>query len=136
MVESTIIYEGDLRCQATHGPSGQKLTTDAPKDNHGKGESFSPTDLVGTAVGACMLTILGIAAARKEIDLRGAGVVVRKHMTTQPPRRIAKLEIELTLPIPSSHCDAPMLKQAALQCPVYLSLHPDVEKEVSFQFQG
>jgi putative redox protein len=134
MVESSIVYEGGLRCVATHGPSQTQITTDAPVDNHGKGEAFSPTDLVGAAVGACMLTIAGIYADRKSIDLRGSKVSVRKHMTTTPPRRIAKFEVDFTLSLPESHPDVPALKQAMMQCPVFQSLHPDVEKQVVFRF--
>ena len=91
MVEMTIQYEGELRCTATHGPSGCRLQTDAPVDNMGKGETFSPTDLVATGLGACILTIIGIVAKRHAIPVRGATVKVTKVMTTEPPRRIARL---------------------------------------------
>ncbi|HUB26806.1 MAG TPA: OsmC family protein, partial [Tepidisphaeraceae bacterium] len=81
MVEIRIAYEGDLRCKAVHGPSNSELLTDAPTDNMGKGESFSPTDLVATALGTCMMTIMGIAAQRMEVDLRGSTATVTKEMT-------------------------------------------------------
>src|SRR2546430_6902827 len=97
MVKVTIEYQGELRCVATHEPSGRTLETDAPKDNEGRGESFSPTDLVATALGTCMATIMGIYARRKSIDLRGMKIEVTKEMTP-PPRRIARLAVEIWLP--------------------------------------
>ena len=94
-------YLGDLRVRATHGPSGTVLHTDAPVDNHGKGESFSPTDLTATSLAACIMTILGIQAQGLELDFRGLRVEVEKHMTAQPPRRIAKLEATIHMPTAS-----------------------------------
>jgi putative redox protein len=132
MVQINLEYAGELRCEAQHGPSGQKLTTDAPVDNHGKGESFSPTDLVATALGTCMLTVMGIFAGRHEIDLRGARVTVQKEMTTGPVRRIARLTTELHMPIPATHPQREALERVALTCPVHQSLHPDVDKPVRF----
>jgi len=88
-VEVDVVYQGELRCKATHGPSQDQLTTDAPVDNHGKGESFSPTDLVATALGACSLTIMGIVAERHQIDLAGMKIEVTKEMSKDAPRRIA-----------------------------------------------
>lgn len=134
MVSISITYNGGLRTTATHGPSGATLITDAPVDNHGKGEAFSPTDLAATSLGTCMLTIMGIAAERKQIDLKGATVEVGKSMTASPPRKIARLDVTLTLPIPESHADRALLEAAALSCPVYLSLHPEVEKVVKFVY--
>src|SRR4051794_24641773 len=98
MVNINIQYEGDLHCLATHGPSQTRLATDAPKDNQGRGESFSPTDLVATALGACMMTIMGIVARRSEINLGGATVSVTKEMSTSAPRRIARLTVTFSLP--------------------------------------
>src|ERR1700719_3756527 len=95
MVEIQIAYLGELRCEATHGPSGTRLVTDAPVDNMGKGQSFSPTDLVATALGACMLTIMGIVAQRHNLDLRGTRVKVTKEMATAPVRRIGRLPVEI-----------------------------------------
>ena len=103
MVEIDVVYQGGLRCEATHGPSGEKLTTDAPVDNHGKGESFSPTDLCATALGVCMPTVMGIFAERHEIDLAGLKVSVKKHMSADLPRRISKLDVELEIPITEDH---------------------------------
>src|SRR5580698_322592 len=99
MVEIDITYEGDLRCSAVHGPSGTTLRTDAPKDNMGKGESFSPSDLVATALGSCMMTIMGIAARSLNVDLKGTQVTVQKEMVTTPLRRIGKLSVKIKVPI-------------------------------------
>src|SRR5271168_3260654 len=99
MVEIAIVYKGELRCVATHQPSNTALMTDAPKDNHGKGESFSPTDLVATALGTCMLTIMGIAAQTMQVDLTGTKVVVHKEMVAQPTRRIGKLTVKIDVPV-------------------------------------
>jgi putative redox protein len=132
MVKTTIEYQGELHCVATHGPSGRTLETDAPKDNEGRGESFSPTDLVGVALGTCMATIMGIYARRKSIDLRGMKIEVTKEMSQAPPRRIARLAVEIWLP-PSLPRD-PALEHAALTCPVHHSLHPDVDKPVVFHW--
>jgi putative redox protein len=132
MVKISIAYHGDLRCEAIHGPSNNKLLTDAPVDNHGKGESFSPTDLVATALGTCMATVMGIYAQQHEIDLRGMKVTVGKEMTQVPVRRIARLTCEITIPLPDTHPRREALERAALTCPVHQSLHPDVEKPVTF----
>jgi len=136
MVEITISYEGDLHCQAQHGPSGRTLETDAPKDNQGRGESFSPTDLVATALGTCMGTIIGIVAQRHQLDLRGTKITVQKEMTSSPPRRIGRLTTEIHLPIPANHPQRALLESAALGCPVHHSLHPDIEKPVTFHYEG
>jgi len=135
-VRIEIDYRGELRCGATHGPSGETLVTDAPVDNHGKGESFSPTDLVATALGSCMLTLMGIFAARHEIDLRGTSVVVVKEMSTSAPRRIAKLRSEIRMPLPADHPHRAALERAALTCPVHESLRPDIERPVTFSWRS
>src|ERR1700683_3104294 len=119
MVEIQIAYEGNLRAAAIHEPSGTRLITDAPKDNHGQGQSFSPTDLVATALGTCMLTIMGIAARNFEIDLSGATVRVRKEMATHPVRRIGKLTVEITVPRPTTEPQQKKLREAAMHCPVH-----------------
>src|SRR6185295_18627169 len=98
MVRIEAEYEGELRVVARHGPSGAKLSTDAPVDNHGKGESFSPTDLVATALGSCVMTIMGIVAERNQIDLTGTRIHVTKEMIQQPVRRIGRLPVTLTIP--------------------------------------
>lgn len=136
MVKISTTYEGGLRCEATHGPSGTTLLTDAPVDNHGKGESFSPTDLVATALGACMMTIMGIVAERHAIDLVGMRVETVKEMTQAPPRRIASLRTRLMIPLPPDHPQLSLLEQAALTCPVHKSLHPDIDAAIEFVWAG
>lgn len=136
MVKIEISYQGGLRCEATHGPSGKTLHTDAPVDNHGRGESFSPTDLVATALGSCMATIMGIVADRHGINLQGMTIEVTKVMSTQAPRRIAKLETVIKVPLPSDHPQRVLLENAALTCPVHQSLHPEIEKPVDFRWVG
>lgn len=136
MVEINIRYEGGLRCEATHGPSGQKLHTDAPTDNHGRGESFSPTDLVATALGSCMATIMGIVADRHQLDLRGMEIKVGKVMSTDTPRRIAKLATTIQVPLPPDHPQRVLLENAALTCPVHKSLGAEMEKPVDFVWNG
>jgi putative redox protein len=136
MVTLTSTYEGGLRCRAEHGPSGTTLLTDAPTDNHGKGESFSPTDLVAAALGACMMTIMGIVAERHGIDLAGMKVETVKEMTNQPPRRIASLRTRLTVPLPPDHPQRAALEHAAHACPVHASLHPEVDAPVEFVWAG
>src|SRR5688572_3727308 len=113
MVKIEVAYEGGLHCRAQHGPSKNELTTDAPVDNHGRGESFSPTDLVATALGTCMATVMGIFAERHEIDLRGMTVSVTKEMTTQGIRRIARLTVDIHVPLPASHQYRDALERAA-----------------------
>ena len=120
-------YLGDLRVQATHGPSGTKLITDAPLDNHGKGATFSPTDLAATALATCIMTILGIQARSLELDFAGMKVEIEKHMTAAAPRRIAKLELQIHMPQGVSEALRPRLVRAAEACPVKQSLHPEVE---------
>src|ERR1700677_3610553 len=122
MVEIQIAYEGNLRTTAVHEPSGTQLITDAPKDNQGEGQSFSPTDLVATALGSCMLTIMAIAARNFKIDLTGATVRVLKEMATAPVRRIGKLTVEITVPRPTTEQQQQKLQDAAMQCPVHKSL--------------
>src|SRR5271168_1847243 len=97
MVKMNIIYEGQLRCTLTHEPSGAVISTDAPKDNMGRGEAFSPTDLVAAALGSCMLTVMGIAAAKHNIDLKGTTVQVSKEMITAPVRRIGSITVILQM---------------------------------------
>jgi putative redox protein len=133
MVEIKIAYEGDLRCTAKHGPSGVTLTTDAPTDNMGKGESFSPTDLVATALGTCMLTTMGIAAQRMSIDLKGTRVTVTKEMSASP-RRIARLTVTFNIAAKVTAEDKQKLENAALTCPVHKGMHPDVQMPITFHW--
>ena len=120
-VEIDIVYEGQLHCAATHGPSQAMLATDAPVDNHGKGESFSPTDLVATALGTCVMTIMGIVAERNQIDLAGTRIHVTKEMVQQPIRRIGRLPVTVTIPADKaakvSAADRTKLETAARHCP-------------------
>lgn len=134
MVEINIVYQGELRCAATHQPSGTQLLTDAPKDNHGRGESFSPTDLVATALGTCMLTIMGIAAQNLKIDLAGTRVTVQKEMVAQPVRRIGRLSTVIDVPVKLDEEQRQKLIKAAMTCPVHESLHPDVQKPIEWRW--
>ena len=125
-------YEGDLHTVATHGPSGAKLETDAPKDNEGRGESFSPTDLLATALGTCMLTVMGILARRKGWEMQGARVEVDKHMVVDPVRRVGQLALRFEMPAGIPVEAQKPLERAAHTCPVHQSLHPDVKIETAF----
>jgi uncharacterized OsmC-like protein len=134
MVEIRIDYEGELHCSALHVPSGNILVTDAPVDNNGRGEAFSPTDLVATALGACMATVMGIVAKRKEVDLAGMKIVVHKQMSTDTPRRIVALPVAITMPISADHPLAPLLEAAVHACPVHHSIHPDIQVDVTWSW--
>ncbi len=135
-VEINITYEGGLHCTATHGPSRNALTTDAPVDNGGKGAAFSPTDLVATALGTCMMTVMGLVAQRNQLDINGLGVQVIKEMTADPVRRIGTLKTRLVFPPGKSlsATDRAKLEAAAEACPVKQSLHPDVKTLVEFVY--
>ncbi len=135
-VEINLLYEGNLRCSAVHGPSHQTLQTDAPVDNGGKGEAFSPTDLVATALGACLLTIIGLVAQRHGWNLAGMKVQVIKEMTAIPVRRIATLKTTITLPPGQSFSadERAKLENAAKACPVKQSLHPDLNIVLDFVY--
>lgn len=130
-------YLGDLRTKAVHLQSGTSLITDAPLDNQGKGEAFSPTDLVATALGSCMMTIMGIVAGRDEIDLRGTDFAITKGMSTELPRKIVKIEVVLNVVSDRALSDGEKakLERAARTCPVALSLHPDIEQIVEFTWK-
>jgi putative redox protein len=132
-----VVYEGGLHCRATHGPSQTTLVTDAPLDNGGKGESFSPTDLVATALASCLMTIMGTVAKQRNIDLVGSKVRVVKEMVQKPVRRIAALTVEIRIPNGSaiSPEDRKRLENGAKTCPVHQSLHPDVAMPISFVYE-
>ena len=136
MVQIDVTYEGGLRTRAVHGPSGAELVTDAPVDNHGKGESFSPTDLVATALGTCMLTIMGIAAEKHGWPLAGATATVQKRMVADPARRIAGLEVVIRVPGELDQRARRVLERAALGCPVHTTLGGRVELPVRFEWAG
>lgn len=135
MVEITSTYQGKLRCESIHGPSGQKLETDAPVDNNGKGETFSPTDLVATALANCMMTIMGIVAERREIPLDGLKVTVQKIMSEDMPRRIAKLPVRIEMPLPSDSPLKDLFINAALTCPVHQSIHSSIEIPIEWVWE-
>ena len=128
-------YKGGLRTTAQHLASGNTIITDAPVDNNGKGEAFSPTDLVASALGSCMMTIMGIVANRANIDIDGMEVTTTKIMAAEP-RRIAEVVLQFTMPAGKSYSDKEkaMLENAARTCPVALSLHPDIKQTVSFKY--
>lgn len=134
MVDIDIVYEGDLHCRLTHRESGSHISTDAPKDNEGRGEAFSPTDLVGAALGSCIVTIMAIAARRHEIDITGTKVHVYKEMLGGKYRRIKELRVTITLPRNFDARERDLLENAARGCPVHRSLHPDVEAPIAFVY--
>ena len=136
MIEITINYEGDLHCHNTHAPSGTTVATDAPVDNNGRGESFSPTDLVATALGSCIATIMGITAKNRNLSLDGMIIKVGKHMSADLPRRISKLEVTIEVPLPENHPDRRVLEAAALTCPVHQSIHPDVDVPIDWRWMS
>jgi putative redox protein len=136
MVSIETVYQGALRAQSTHGPSGTQLITDAPVDNHGKGESFSPTDLLATATGTCMLTTVGIVAERHGWDIGGSSVHVVKEMVADPERRVGRLVLRLCLPKELDERARKTLEKTALNCPVVKSLAPGVELETSFEWNA
>ena len=136
MVEVSIQYTGDLHCDAVHGPSQATLETDAPTDNRGKGEAFSPTDLVATALGTCMSTIMGMKADELGVDLRGMTVSVQKEMSKDAPRRIVGLPSEVHVPLPADSPHREALERAALNCPVHKSLPAEINRPTKFFWEG
>ena len=130
-VEISGIYEGDLRVKLTHGPSGTVIETDAPKDNEGKGERFSPTDMVVGALGSCMMTIMGIVAKRDGINLNGVLFKAQKYMH-QSPRRIGKIVLEIYMPKGLTEEQKQKLEKFAYSCPVHQSLSKDIEQDIRF----
>ena len=132
---ASLVYNGALRCTAVHNQSGSGLETDAPTDNRGKGERFSPTDLTATSLGLCLITTMAIKATDMGIELAGATVDVQKHMSKEPPRRIVKIEVWVKLPaLDLSDKDRQILEAAGNACPVARSLHPDLEQAISYQW--
>lgn len=131
---SKITYQNNLRTAAVHLRSGNEILTDAPVDNRGKGEAFSPTDLLATSLGSCILTIMGIKAADKEIDITGATAEVNKIMGSNP-RRIARLEITIQMPDNQyTEKEKKILEAAAHGCPVGKSLHPDLDEVIQINW--
>ena len=136
MVNISISYDGELHCTAKHEPSQRELSTDAPVDNNGKGESFSPTDLIATALGTCMSTLLAMTAEKNGLDVKGMTVKVAKEMSQDAPRRIVALPSEVHLPLPESTPQRALLEQAALNCPVHKSLPPEMDRPTKFFWEG
>lgn len=133
MTTSTVVYQGDLRTQALHLKSNNEIITDAPTDNHGKGEAFSPTDLLATSLASCMLTIMGIKAASMELDLSGTKAEVTKVMATEP-RRVSEVQVEIYFKQSFDVRTQKVLEQAALSCPVAKSIHPDIKQAIEFHY--
>ena len=136
MPTSKIVYLGDLRTQATHLQSNETIITDAPVDNNGKGEAFSPTDLAATSLGNCAMTIMGILAKREGIEFIGSEIEVTKIMSAEAPRRIVKVIVDFTMKTPKALSEEVQAKyvRAAHTCPVSLSLHPEIEQVFNFSW--
>ncbi len=134
MVKITGDYKGGLHCTAVHGPSGTAIDTDAPKDNQGRGEAFSPTDLVATALATCAVTTMAIVARRHGVELDGVKYEVTKEMTAAAPRRIERLTLNLWMPAAAANVDRAILEAAARGCPVARSLGADVQQVVEFHW--
>ena len=128
-----IKYRGDLRTTAIHLDSGSEISTDAPKDNHGLGETFSPTDMVCTALASCILTVMAIVVEKDNVDIKGTTAVVKKTMGNNP-RRIVKIEIDITFPKEYDSRTKTILERAAFNCPVQHTLSENVEKNISFTY--
>jgi putative redox protein len=135
-VQIDITYQGGLKCAATHGPSQATLMTDAPVDNGGTGSTFSPTDLVATALGSCMATIMGLIAQRNGLNIEGVKIGVTKEMVADPVRRIGSLNTRIVFPRGGtlSGADRAKLEAGAKSCPVKQSLHPDVQIKLEFVY--
>lgn len=134
MITSIVRYDGNLRTTCVHLKSNSKFITDAPLDNNGKGEAFSPTDTVATGLASCMLTVMGIKARDMKLDMLNASAEVTKHMATEP-RRISKIEVRLNMPFDFDDKTKKILENTANSCPVHHSLHPDIEKVVVFHWK-
>ena len=131
MSKANIIYKNNLRTEAEHIASGEKIITDAPIDNNGKGEAFSPTDLVAAALGSCMITIMAIAAEKHGVDISRTNALVKKEMSSDP-RRISEIAIDINMDKNIDKKDRDRLEKAALACPVHKSLHPEIKKKIQF----
>ena len=136
MVKVDVTYTGDLHCDAEHGPSQSKISTDAPADNKGKGDAFSPTDLVATALATCMSTTMGIKAQEIGVDLRGMSVSVQKEMSKDAPRRIVGLPSKVHIPLQPDSPHREVLEQTALNCRVHKSLPPEIRRPTKFFWEG
>lgn len=134
MVQIDLTYEGNLKTRAVHEPSGSVLATSAPKDNQGDGSSYSPTDLLATALGSCMLTLMGITARKHQLDITGTSIRVQKEMSP-PPRQVARLVVDIEIPKPVDASFRPQLENAALTCPVKLSINQGIDVPVTFRWK-
>ncbi|WP_456437484.1 OsmC family protein [Psychroserpens sp.] len=130
---SKVTYLGGLRTESTHLKSGDSFFTDAPTDNNGKGEAFSPTDTVATGLASCMMTVMGIKARDMGVDMTGTTAHVTKTMASDP-RRISKIEVVLEFPFEADNKTRKILERIANTCPVHYSLHPDIEKDITFNW--
>jgi len=131
---SKVTYLGDLRTSSVHLQSGSEIISDAPTDNHGRGEAFSPTDMIANALGSCMISIMAIKSKDLNVDLVGSTVEITKIMQSEP-RKIAKIIVALQMSVSADQKSKTILERAAMTCPVFLSLHPDIEKEVTFNWK-
>lgn len=134
MVEMTLVYEGGLHSRAMHGPSGAAIETDAPVDNQGKGEAFSPTDLLTTSLASCMLTTMAIVGEREGWQLAGARARVEKHMELEPRRRVGRIVVELDLPDGLPAAARARLEEVARGCPVAASIHPETKVDLTLRW--
>lgn len=133
MITSTVKYPGELRTEAIHVKSGNKIITDAPTDNHGKGEAFSPTDLVATALASCMISIMGIVSMKEGITKADGAIAEVTKVMYAEPRRIGEIHVTVTMPkLNYSDKEKKMYEHAAFTCPVAKSLHPDIKQEIKF----
>jgi putative redox protein len=133
MVHMSVAYQGQKQCELTHAPSGSKIETDAPRDNNGKGERFSPTDLMGAALASCVLTTMAIVAERDGISIEGATAEVVKEMANDP-RRIKALPVQVRMPAYLTAEQRAKLERVAHHCPVHKSLHPDISATIEFEY--
>jgi len=131
MTKVKILYQGNLHTECTH-PSGAVIETDAPKDNQGKGEAFSPTDLLAASLGSCVLTLMGIAGRKLGLDLKGTAAEVEKEMVSAPRRRVGKLAVRVRSSLSPDSQARERLERAAIECPVHYSLHPEIKIEFDF----
>ena len=134
MSTSKVVYKGELRTESTHLQSGSVIVTDAPKDNHGKGEAFSPTDMIANSLATCMLSIMGIKANAMNVNIDGSSADVTKIMQAEP-RKISEIVVVLDMQGVYDEKSRIILERAAMTCPVFLSLHPDIKKTISFNWR-
>lgn len=134
MATSKVTYLGELRTSSIHINSGSEIISDAPLDNNGKGEAFSPTDTVANALASCMFTVMGIKAREMEVDFSGSTAEVTKIMAAEP-RRISEIHVTFTMSINPDEKTKTILERTAMTCPVFYSLHPDIKKEIIFNWK-